>query len=372
MSNILWLTWKDCMHPGAGGAEVVLRELSRRLVREGHSVTWLTCGYDGAAGEETIDGIRVIRIGATRYTHPLRALVYYVRRLRSAFDIVIEVVNTAPYFGVFFGHKNVRRFLFYHQLAREIWFHEAPPPISQLGYTLEPLATRLLSTARVPVITVSESTKADLARFGFSPQRVRIISEGIELDPLAKLETAEKYPVPTMLSLGAMRAMKRTVHHIEAFNRAKQLLPALQLKVAGDAGGPYGQKVLQAIADSPHRRDIEYLGRVSQGDKIALMRRSHVIVQTALKEGWGLTITEAASQGTPAVAYDVDGLRDSIRHGETGLLTVPNSHALARGVAQLLSDSGLYERLRRSAWQWSKHITFDRSYQDFKEAVGLL
>src|SRR5258708_7570384 len=133
--NILWFTWKDRQHPGWGGAEVVLWELSRRLVADGHQVTLLTCGYPGAPAREFVDGITIIRVGNNRFIHPWQALAYYLRRLRNKYDVVIEVVNTAAYFGVFFGHR-AKRFVFYHQLAREIWFHETPAPVSQFGYYL--------------------------------------------------------------------------------------------------------------------------------------------------------------------------------------------------------------------------------------------
>src|ERR1700721_2335703 len=121
--RILWLTWKDHLHPDSGGAEVVLYELSKRLVRDGHEVTWLTCGYSQAKAKEKLDGISIIRIGTNRYLHSFQALIYYMRHMRDKYDIVIEVVNTAPYFSVFFGRRS-KRFLFYHQLAREIWFYE--------------------------------------------------------------------------------------------------------------------------------------------------------------------------------------------------------------------------------------------------------
>jgi glycosyltransferase involved in cell wall biosynthesis len=370
--KILWLTWKDHTHPGAGGAEVVLRELSERLVAAGHEVTWLTCGYPGAAVRERLNGIDVIRVGSNRYIHPLQALLYFARRLRGQFDIVIEVVNTAPYFGVFFaGHA--KKYLFYHQLAREVWFYEAPAPISQFGYyALEPFATRLLSKAKAPVITVSDSTRADLARHGFKVDHSHIISEGIEIEPLADLRSVKKYSRPTLLSLGAMRAMKRTLDQVEAFELARQCLPGLQLKLAGDASGSYGQKVLTAIRQSPFTNDIEYLGRVSKADKVRLMQKSHVILQTALKEGWGLTITEAAAQGTPAAVYDVDGLRDSVRDNETGIITAANPEALSDGIIELLTDKAAYEDMRRAAWQWSRTITFDQSYKDLVKVLELV
>jgi glycosyltransferase involved in cell wall biosynthesis len=369
--NILWLTWKDHLHPDAGGAEVVLRELTERLVAEGHQVTWLTCGYAGAASDEIINGVRIIRVGMSRYSHPLRALWHYVSRLQRDFDIVVEVVNTAPYFSVFFNRAK-QRFLFYHQLAREVWQYETRPPLSIIGEKiLEPVFTRLLGSVDIPTITISGSTKADLVRFGFKPDNIHIISEGIEIEPVAKLSTIKKYPQPTLLSFGSMRAMKRTLDQIEAFELAKPSVPGLQLKIAGSASGEYGQRVLARIADSPYARDIHYLGRVSKRQKIQLMQRSHVTLQTSLKEGWGLTITEAASQGTPAIVYDVDGLRDSVRHQRTGLITTPKPSAMATAISQLLTDRKLYDRLRDAAWRWSQEITFDQCYQDFKQVVRL-
>jgi glycosyltransferase involved in cell wall biosynthesis len=369
--KILWLTWKDHRHPTAGGAEVVLAELSRRLVRDGHSVTWLTCGYGGAAAHETIDGVDIIRVGTNRFVHPWQALAYYVRRLRNRFDIVIEVVNTAAYFSVFFG-KGSRRFLFYHQLAGEVWSYETPAPVSHFGrFIYEPFSTRTLARTGVPAITVSESTRRDLARFGFRPERTHIISEGTHLQPVQNLDDIEKFPRPTMLSLGAMRAMKRTLDQIAAFELAKQDLPDLQLKISGLADGAYGQKVLDRIKQSPFAADIEYLGRTSDSAKTELMQRSHVIAVTSIKEGWGLIVTEAASQGTPAVVYDVDGLRDSVRDGKTGYVTDTNPRALSRAIVRLLTDGDRYARMREDAWRWSKQFTFDQSYQDFKKVLQL-
>lgn len=369
--RILWLTWKDHKHPTAGGAEVVLRELSRRLIDDGHSVTWLTCGYKGNSKIENVDGINIIRVGRNRYVHSLQAFTYYARKLRGKFDIVIEVVNTAPYFSVFFGKKS-QRFLFYHQLAGDVWFHEAKIPVSYVGrYVLEPLATRLLSRADVKTITVSASTQKDLSRFGFSTERTYVITEGIQLKPLARLDNVRKFSNPTVLSLGALRAMKRTSHQIDAFELTKQVIPDLQLKIAGAADGTYGRKMLARINRSPYANDIEYLGKVPEKTKVQLMQKSHALLATSIKEGWGLTVTEAASQGTPSIVYDVDGLRDSVRNNVTGIVTEPRPTALAAAIKALLTNKPRYANVREAAWQWSKQITFNNAYKDFKAVLEL-
>lgn len=367
--NILWLTWKDYTHPQAGGAEVVLRELSKRLIADGHQVTFLTARHAGSAAYERLDGIEVIRIGRNRYLHSFQALGYYMRHLRGKFDVVVEVVNTAPYFGVLFG-GGAKTFLFYHQLAREVWFHETKSPLSQVGYyALEPLATRLLARSRAPLITISDSTLQDLGQFGFRHASAAVITQGIELEPLPSLRGIRKLSKPTVLSFGAMRAMKRTLDQVKAFELAKQQVPELKLILAGDSSSAYGQQVLAYITHSPYADDITCEGRVNRERKLELMRRAHVMCVTSVKEGWGLIVTEAASQGTPAVVYNVDGLRDSVHDHETGLVVPPYSLALASGIIDLFVDQSLYKRVRAAAWQWSKRLTFDQSYQDFKQVL---
>lgn len=366
--RILWLTWKDKTHPLAGGAEVVSSELAKRLVRDGHEVTFIVGGYKGAETKTEIDGYQIIHLGS-RYSLYAKAPRYIKRHFADWADVVIEEVNTIPFLSRFYL-KGVKRFIFIHQLAREIWFYQMKRPFSWIGYVLEPLYLRLLR--KDPVITVSNSTKQDLIRYDFEPSTIAIISEGIQMKPASGLSKLHKFERPTMVSLGAMRAMKRTLDQVKAFEIAKTEMPHLQLKVAGDASDLYGQQVLRAINESPYAGDIEYLGKISSDEKKTLLGRSHVITVTSVKEGWGLIVTEAASQGTPAVVYDVDGLRDSVRHEETGLVVKPDPRLLAEQIVTLLDDPGAYELMRSRAWQWSKEITFDNAYEQFVRELGAI
>lgn len=368
--NILWLTWKDAHHPAAGGAELVASEICQRLLGDGHHVTMLTCGYEGAPSEEMLNGVRVIRVGNNRYSHSFQSLMYFVRHLRGKFDLIIEEVNGgAPYFSVLFAGK-AKKVMLYHQLARVNWLYEIRHPFSYVGYYgLVPMATKIVSKSGSPVVTVSESTRQALAEQGFPVRDIHIISEGIAVKPLESVAATRKFARPTLLSLGAMRAMKRTLDQIEAFEIAKKNIPNLQLKIAGSAETKYGKRVLSRIADSPYRDSIEYIGKVSTQTKLTLMQHAHLIMQTAIEEGWGLTITEAASQGTPAVAYEVAGLRDSIKHEQTGIVTPERPEALAKGIIQALRNPNAYETMRRSGWEWSKQITFDQCYRDFNQVL---
>ncbi|TAK96923.1 glycosyltransferase family 1 protein [Patescibacteria group bacterium] len=367
--KILWFTWKDKKNLRAGGAELVNEEIAKRLVRDGHEVIFLVAGFPGAKGEEIIDGYKVIRVGE-KFSVYWQAYRYYNKHLGGWADLVIEEINTMPFFTNLYIKDKPVVFLFY-QLCREIWFHQMMFPGNVIGYVLEPLYLRFLAKRNILTLTESESAKVDLARYGFNKNKIKIFNVGIELEPVANLENIQKHKKPTLLSLGAIRKMKRTDHQIRAFEIAKKKIPDLQLKVAGDSTGRYRDRVIRMMAMSPYAADIEYLGRVSSDEKNELMRTSHLIMVTSVKEGWGIIVTEANSQGTPAVAYDVDGLRDSVRHGETGLIAKDRSpEGLAEVIVDLLGDDEMYRKFQKNAWEWSQEITFENGYRKFVQALA--
>ena len=363
--RILWFSWKDEKNPQAGGAEAVSGELRRRLVSAGHEVVLLTRAFAGGEKEEILEGVKIIRLG-NEYTVYFEAYRFYRKNLKGWADLIVEEINTVPFFTPLYAKE--KKQLFFHQLCREIWFYQLGKIMGLCGWLLEPLYLFFLSSQET--ITVSESSRADLKRFGF--KKIKIISEGIELKPLTSLSAVKKFSRPTVLGLGAIRPMKRTDHIVEAFEIAKEKIPDLRLILAGSATGAYGRQTLRYLQKSSHRQSIKFLGRVSRERKIELMQKSHLIAVTSVKEGWGLIVTEANSQGTPAVAYNVDGLRDSIRAGETGWLCEKNSpQNLALKIVEAFSDSTEYARRRNSAFEWSRKITFKQSFEDFSQELKI-
>jgi glycosyltransferase involved in cell wall biosynthesis len=287
----------------------------------------------------------------------LRAWQYYRKHLVGWADVVIDEVNTVPFFAKYYVREP--NILFVHQLCREIWFYQLPKVLGWVGYLAEPVYLRMLSDRKA--VTVSESTRKDLMRFGFDPARIEVITQGITVEAAPDISAIQKYADPTLLSIGAIRAMKRTMDQVEAFEIAKAKIPNLKLKIAGDASDGYGKRVLKRIAASPYRDDIEYLGRVGEGHKIELMRKSHLVLQTAIKEGWGLTVTEAAAQGTPAIVYDVDGLRDSVSEMLTGRVVERSPELMAEAIVKILGRGDMYVDVRMAAWARSRELNFAKS-----------
>jgi glycosyltransferase involved in cell wall biosynthesis len=365
--KILWLTWKDRQHPDAGGAEVVNEELAKRLVANGHQVHFICGNFKGGKETEERDGFVINRTG-NKYTAFIFAFILYWKKYSTWPDLVIDETNTVPYFAKFYvRQKNI---LFIHQLAREIWFYQILFPMSVIGYIAEPIYLWLLRNSKV--ITISNSTKQDLMRFGFKEKNIDIISEGIELKPAENISNIQKFEIPTVLSLGSIRPMKRTLEVVKGFEFLKNKIPNAQLIIAGDTTGKYAEQVLKYIDNSKYKDSIILKGRVSKEEKIEIMQRAHVLAVTSLKEGWGLVVTEAASQGTPAVVYDVDGLRDSVIDKKTGLVCSENTpENLAEKISELLQDIKRYEEIRASAYEFSKTITFEKSYNDLSTILDV-
>ncbi len=362
--QITWFSWKDSNHPAAGGAERVSDEIRKRLVQDGHKVTLITARYPGSQDEEVVNGIRVLRSGS-RYSVYLRAKAQF--RTLPPQDVVIDEMNTIPFLASLYRGKATPVLLTY-QLARSVWFYQMSFPLSLLGYLIEPLYLRVVARSYRLVLTESESTKEDLQHFGFKASSINVFRVGLDTPHATSLP--EKKKTNQILFLGAFRPMKRPLDAVKAFEIARTKNPKLTLVMAGNANSKYGARVLKYIEQSPHRVAITVRGRISEQEKTALLRESSAIIVTSVKEGWGLIVTEANSQGTPAIVYNADGLRDSVRNNETGL-TVPNGniHALAERITQTLRDPKRLEQLRMQAFSHSKQFTHEQSYKDFVRSL---
>jgi glycosyltransferase involved in cell wall biosynthesis len=372
--NILVLNWKDIRHPQAGGAELVLHEILVKLVKNGYKVTLLTAQYRDSKMYDLIDGIDIIRISGGRTIHSFKTITYYRKHLRDKFDIIIEQVNTAPYFIGFFTKKE-RVFQIYHQLAREIWFYEMGKIMGAVGYIfLEPVALFLqafiANIKKIRVITISESTKKDVTRFGFKEKNITIISEGIENKPLKSLKDSQpKESQFTVLFHSSLRKMKRPLEVFKAFGHLLSEQPETQLWISG--GGD--QTELREYAElNGFLNSVTFYGRTTDEEKFDLMQRSHVLCSTSIKEGWGLIVSEANSMGTPAISYDVDGLRDSTKFGG-GVVCDANPESMAEELKKIAlmvqEDEKMYLEMRKIALESSKSLTFDRCYDDFIDAI---
>lgn len=347
--RILVLNERDLRHPQAGGAEVHCFEIFGRLAAAGDGVTLVASGFPGGAPEEMIDGIRVIRLGnrVSYYTHAPRA---YLRLRREAtIDLVVEDLNKFPFFARLWVREPL--VVLAHHLFGRTAFRQVPLPIAIATYVAERLVPRLYRG--VPVVLYSPSTRDELVRGGLRPRDLHLVPIGLDhgrYHPGAQSLAS----VPTVLALGRMEPYKR----IELLVDAIAELHGVRLVVAGTGTGTEAVRarvIARGIGDR-----VELRGFVNEDEKVRLLQTSHVIASASEKEGWGLTVLEAAACGTPAVTTDAPGLRDAVRDGETGLLVPPGDvAALAHALARVLGDPALRARLGAAALRMASEFDWD-------------
>lgn len=359
--RILALNWNDLSNPFAGGAEVHLEELLRRLVRYGHEVTLFCSGYQSCLPEETIEGIRIIRRG-NRYNFNLIA-PFHLRRLarENRFDILVEDINKIPFYTPLY--LKLKTLVVVPHLFATTVFQEINFVLGTYIYLAErPLVP--IYRGR-PFNVISESTAKDIAARGVPRENISVIHCGINRQVYSHDANVPKYERPTILYLGRIKKYKSIQHLITAFALVKKEVPDARLMVVGN--GDYLDKLKSLSRSLGLSADVEFPGFVSLENKVERMRRAHVAVLPSLKEGWGLTNIEANAVGTPVIAANVPGLKDSVQDGQTGLLYEYGDIAeLARKIVKVLTDGNLRAKLEKGGLQWADGFNWDKAAKKFE------
>jgi glycosyltransferase involved in cell wall biosynthesis len=296
--KILFIAWRDLANPRAGGSEVLVDRLAAGMLARGDQVM-LLCG-----GPTAPRPYPVVRCGGT-YSQFLRAPFAYLRRFRDC-DLVVEVCNGMPYLSPLWCRRPV--ICLVNHVHSELWPIRFRPPVSSIGRSVESVVMPWVHRRNL-FLTVSGSTADSLQRMGVEADRIRQICNGVEQPDPPTPRSRE----PLFLALGRLTDYKRLDLLLRLWERVRHVTGG-RLVIAGD--GPERAR-LEALAGP----DVTFTGRVSEQEKHRLLCSAWLLVHPALIEGWGIVVAEAAIRGTPAVAFDVPGLRDSVVHGQTGLLT---------------------------------------------------
>jgi glycosyltransferase involved in cell wall biosynthesis len=360
--RILILNWRCPRNPRAGGAETLTFEIARRLVLLGHSVEWFSAGFPGAPATELMEGIRVVRAGRQWSVH-LHAFARYRTTINHLFDVVIDEVNTVPFFTPLWARGTPKLMLIF-QLAREVWWYESPLPVALMGFLLEPIY--LKAYRNTTVLTISYSTEGDLRGLGFRSQIIQV-PVGI---PFIHAPSAVKAAEPTFLYVGRISPSKRIPHLITALAQFRKGTASGTLWIVG-SGSDGCLKSLKALARRLGvERNVVFWGRVTTAEKERLMSEAHALLMASVREGWGLVVTEAGACGTPAIVYDVPGLRDSVRHESTGLVVGPQPALLTEAMVRIIGSDGLGDRLGRAAQSWSSNFSYEKAVQSVSRALS--
>lgn len=359
--KLLIFNWQDRTHPLGGGAEVHLHEIFGRIARAGNDVTLVCCGHKGAKRREVMDGITVIRIG-NRSTFN-----YYVKWWWRLFgkslkpDIVIDDINKIPFFTPRFVKAPILALI--HHFFGESIFKEVGWAAGTYVKYFEDKVPRYYS--QTPICVVSESTKAECIEKGLEARQISIVYNAINQSDFP-MRVGDKAAVPTVVSFGRLKKYKSIDHLIQATAIVKQTIPNVKLRIAGT--GDERASLVALVSQLNLQENIEFCGFIPDQEKSHLLSSAHVVVNTSIKEGWGITNLEANACGTTVISADVPGLRDSVRDGYSGMLyPYGNVESLARLIERVLVDVELRERLSDGAVKWASTFTWERSAREMTD-----
>jgi glycosyltransferase involved in cell wall biosynthesis len=329
--NILAVNWQDLENPEAGGAEIHLFEILSRLVTRGHDVTLLCSGFQGAAQRAVRDGVEIHRTGG-RFSFPASAPGYFRRNLAAGgFDVIIDDINKVPLCTPLWGARAPVVALVPHLFGTTA-FRELPAPLAAIVW---------LSERPVPLVyrrslfhAISQSTADDLAQRGIGRDRITVIYPGIDSDRLTP-DYQRRSVSPLFTYVGRLKRYKGIDIILRAFARVRA--PDARLEIAGTGDH---RSALERLASQLRLGDrVTFLGYISEERKLDLLRRAWSLVFTSPKEGWGITNLEAQACGTPVIASDSPGLRESVLPGESGFLLPHGAEAALADAMETIARS---------------------------------
>lgn len=353
--KILIINWQDIKNPFGGGAEVHLHEIFKRIAAKGHSITLLACEFEGCEKEEIIDGIKVVRHGS-RSLFNFGVRKYYKQHFEEEdFDIVIDDINKIPFYTPLYVKKPLLA-ISHHFFGKSI-FRETNFIAGLYVFLAEKLIDFIYKKTRF--VVVSESTLDEFISRGFNKKNFDIVYNAISQENLP-MSVGKKNENPTITYFGRLKKYKSPDHLFKAFSLVKDVIKNAELHIIGR--GDFREYLEKLARELNISSSVTFFGFVSEEEKVQLLSKSWVAVNTSMKEGWGITNIEANACGTAVISADSPGLRDSVKPGLSGeLYKYGDIEDLAQKIVGIIGKPAQLERYSAGAVEWAKQFSWDKS-----------
>ncbi|HRP02956.1 MAG TPA: glycosyltransferase family 4 protein [Candidatus Kapabacteria bacterium] len=353
--KILVINWQDIKNPNGGGAEVHAHEIFKRIVAQGHDVTFFSCEVDGLPNNEVIDGINIIRSGG-RNTFNFTVPSYYTKHFKDInFDIIIDDINKIPFYTPLYIKKPIVA-ISHHFFGYSI-FRETNFIFGLYVYISEFLVNFVYK--KVNFAVVSDSTLSEFINRGFDRSKFSLVYNAFDKEHFP-MKVSQKAEFPVITYFGRLKKYKSVDHLFHSFAALSEKFPTAKLEIIGR--GDF-RPFLETLSEKLHIKDkVLFHGFVDDSKKIELLSRSWVVVNTSMKEGWGITNIEANACGTPVISANVPGLRDSVKEGVSGLLyRYADIKDLESKVEQIISNNSYMINLSKTSIDWADNFSWEKS-----------
>jgi glycosyltransferase involved in cell wall biosynthesis len=355
------VAWRDLDDPEAGGSELHADKVASRWAAAGLDVTFRTSAVPEAPAALDRNGYRVLRRSGRYKVFP-GAAWEGLRMGHRPGDALVEIWNGMPFFSPLWYRGP--RIVFLHHVHAEMWGMVLPPTLARLGDTLERhIAPRFYRSSRI--VTLSDSSRDEIVEMLRLPRaRITVAPPGVD----ARFTPGgHRSPTPLVVAVGRLVPVKRLDALLRALAEVKKDHPSLEAVVIGEG---YERLALEALRAQLGAADwVSLPGHVAEDELVSWYRRAWVVASSSQREGWGMTLTEAAACGTPAVATAISGHADAVLDGESGLL-VDDERDLAAALGRVLGDEVLRSRLAKGALARARWFTWDVTARRALEALA--
>ena len=361
LRRIHFVAWRDLDDPEAGGSELHAHKVASLWAAAGLDVTFRTSAVHGTSETLTRDGYRVLR-RAGRYGVFPGAAWEGVRMGHRPGDALVEVWNGMPFLSPLWYRGP--RIVFLHHVHAEMWGMVLPPTLARLGDTMERrIAPRFYRRSRV--VTLSESSRREIVdMLHLRPEQVTVAPPGVDE---RYAPGGQRSVTPLVVAVGRLVPVKRFDALMRALAPLKADHPDLEAVIIGEG---YERSSLEALRAELGVADwIRLPGRVGDDELVDWYRRAWVVASSSQREGWGMTLTEAAACGTPAVATNIAGHADAVVEGKSGLL-VDDVADFSAALRRVLGDEVLRSRLSKGALERARWFTWDATARRALEALA--
>ncbi len=362
--------------PFIGGAEVVIYEVARRLVRKGHDIHILTSVISDEPLYEEIEGMKIHRmkmpVSAASKTLGRPAFVFWSASAlgklikKGKYDIINENVAPNPSYTPSIAKK--------HGIPCVGTLHDIPN-WSKLGYSF-PVA--FLNSTQISwflkrqpydgFITVSDATR-DKLRAITSRGVHKTIYNGADLETIDKVRVDGKFEKPTVLYIGRFSLNKRVDWLLEATKILVEKYPEIRVLAVGTGPEEFRKPAIRLWKELKLEKNVEFLGTISEERKVELLKKSHILVLPSTTEGCPLVVLEAMACGTPVVASAIGGIPEII--SGSGLLVEGEGREFAQKMDILLSDKELRDKMGRHGRQMAEtKYNWDKVTDEYLEFYG--
>lgn len=360
--NILLLNWRASGHPEYGGSEHYWDEICKRFISHGHHVTWISGGYKGCKKYEVVNNAEIYKIGGQLSLYLLTPFLYLFK-LRKHIDFIIDTENGLPYFSPLWSRKPKVLHLHHVHGTKEanVWEQESKGKgikmwlLGKVGYFLEMICMPFIYK-NTKIVTISLSTEAEIQKY-FNRKVEGIISPGID----NKYKPGKKSKKPTVIFIGRLKKYKS----IDVLLKAASKLPKIKFIIIGE--GDDESRLKEMVNTS---KNIEFKGFVSNKEKIKYLQQATLVVNPSMVEGWSITNVESQACGTPVIGSNVNGIKDSVVNGKTGLLfEYGNDIELADKIQYLIRNPKIRDKMSQNAKKWAHSFSWEKAANKYLKLI---